>query len=90
MTLAEANSVAKKISEKMDVNNAMVIWGARVNDEFDGYLRVMLLITGIKSPQIFGKKVSSISSFNENILPKNLNESKLSNDILNIRELSID
>jgi len=90
MTLAEANSVAKKISEKMDVNNAMVIWGARVNDEYDGYLRVMLLITGIKSPQIFGKKISNISSFNENILPKNLNESKLSNDILNIRELSMD
>ncbi|MHA1192936.1 MAG: cell division protein FtsZ, partial [Promethearchaeota archaeon] len=49
MTLAEANSVAKKISEKMDVNDSMVIWGARVNDEYDGYLRVMLLITGIKS-----------------------------------------
>ncbi len=90
MTLAEANSVAKKISEKMDVNNAMVIWGARVNDEYDGYIRVMLLITGIKSPQIFGKNISSIPSFNENILPKSLNESKLSNDILNIRELSID
>ena len=58
MTLAEANSVAKKISEKMDVNNSMVIWGARVNDDFDGYLRVMLLITGIKSPQIFGKDTS--------------------------------
>jgi cell division protein FtsZ len=60
MTLAEANSVAKKISEKMDVNNSMVIWGARVNDDFDGYLRVMLLITGIKSPQIFGKDSTSL------------------------------
>jgi len=90
MTLAEANSVAKKISEKMDVNNAMVIWGARVNDEFEGYLRVMLLITGIKSPQIFGKKISSIQSFSSNDITKNINEGKLSNDILNIRELSID
>jgi cell division protein FtsZ len=90
MTLAEANSVAKKISEKMDVNNAMVIWGARVNDEFEGYLRVMLLITGIKSPQIFGKNISNVQSFRSNDLTKNINGSKLSNDILNIRELSID
>lgn len=90
MTLAEANSVAKKISEKMDVNNAMVIWGARVNDEFEGYLRVMLLITGIKSPQIFGKNISSMPSFKNNMLTENLSESKLSNDILNIKELSFD
>jgi cell division protein FtsZ len=90
MTLAEANSVAKKISEKMDVNNAMVIWGARVNDEFEGYLRVMLLITGIKSPQIFGKSISSLPSFGSSDLPKSVNEGKLSSDILNIRELSVD
>ena len=74
----------------MDVNNAMVIWGARVNDEFEGYLRVMLLITGIKSPQIFGQNISSIPSFSNNDIAKNLNESKLSNDILNIKELSFD
>jgi cell division protein FtsZ len=90
MTLAEANSVAKKISEKMDVTNAMVIWGARVNDEFEGYLRVMLLITGIKSPQIFGKSISSLPTFGSSDLPKSVNESKLSSDILNIKELSID
>ena len=90
MTLAEANSVAKKISEKMDVTNAMVIWGARVNDEFEGYLRVMLLITGIKSPQIFGKSISSLPSFGNSDLQKSGSESKLSSDILNIRELSID
>lgn len=88
MTLAEANSVAKKISEKMDVNNAMVIWGARVNDEFDGYLRVMLLITGIKSPQIFGKDISPVQSFgNKNISKQKLG---LSDDILNIGELAFD
>ncbi len=88
MTLAEANSVAKKISERMDVNNAMVIWGARVNDEFDGYLRVMLLITGIKSPQIFGQDISPVQSFNN----KKISNKKigLSNDIFNIGELAFD
>jgi len=85
MTLAEANSVAKKISEKMDVNNSMVIWGARVNDDFDGYLRVMLLITGIKSPQIFGKDTS--------ILPiKTQPKQKLglSDEIFNLGEIAFD
>jgi len=85
MTLAEANSVAKKISEKMDVNNSMVIWGARVNDDFDGYLRVMLLVTGIKSPQIFGKDSS--------ILPVKTQPKQklgLSDDIFNLGEIAFD
>ena len=88
MTLAEANSVAKKISEKMDVNDSMVIWGARVNDEFEGYLRVMLLITGIKSPQIFGKEVTTIPS----IQKKQTSKQKigLSDDIFNIGEIAFD
>ncbi len=88
MTLAEANSVAKKISEKMDVRDSMVIWGARVNDEYEGYLRVMLLITGIKSPQIFGKNISEFTA-----VPKKLSSKQkvsLSDDIFNIGELAFD
>jgi cell division protein FtsZ len=88
MTLAEANSVAKKISEKMDVNDSMVIWGARVNDEFDGYLRVMLLITGIKSPQIFGQETSNIPSLQ--VKPMTKQKVGLSDDIFNIGELAFD
>lgn len=88
MTLAEANSVAKKISEKMDVNDSMVIWGARVSDEFNGYLKVMLLITGIKSPQIFG---------NESLIKKSFQSSKskkgkigLSDVIFDISEITFE
>jgi cell division protein FtsZ len=89
MTLAEANSVAAKISHKMDVNDSMVIWGARVSDEFEGYLRVMLLITGIKSPQIFGSQFDRNKS--ENYKPKVSKEKiGLSDEIFNIEELSYD
>ena len=88
MTLAEANSVAKKISEKMDVNDSMVIWGARVNDEYDGYLRVMLLITGIKSPQIFGKDSQIIEPLQNGSFSKQ--KVGLSDDIFNIGEIAFD
>ncbi|TFG28485.1 MAG: cell division protein FtsZ [Promethearchaeota archaeon] len=88
MTLAEANSVAQKIYDKMDINDSMVIWGARVSDEFNGYLRVMLLITGITSPQIFGKSHSNDNSSYE----KNIAKSKigLGDDIFNIGEIAFD
>ncbi len=90
MTLAEANSVAKKISEKMDVDmvDTMVIWGARVSDEFNGYLRVMLLITGIKSPQIFGNGFSQNQSKSLPEISKH--KMGLSDDIFNINEISFD
>ncbi len=88
MTLAEANSVAKKISEKMDVNDSMVIWGARVNDEYDGYLRVMLLITGIKSPQIFGKDSQMIEPLQNGSFSKQ--KVGLSDEIFNIGEIAFD
>ncbi|MHA1488860.1 MAG: cell division protein FtsZ [Promethearchaeota archaeon] len=93
MTLAEANSVAKNIYKKMDVNNSMVIWGARVSDEFDGYLRVMLLITGIKSPQIFGNACSINQPINNETFENaniELNPRKLSDDIFNIKEIVFD
>ena len=84
MTLAEANSVAQKIYGKMDVNNSMVIWGARVSDEFNGYLRVMLLITGIQSPQIFGNNQGTQSDLNQNYGPSKVG---LSDDIFGIGEI---
>ncbi|WEU40955.1 MAG: cell division protein FtsZ [Candidatus Odinarchaeum yellowstonii] len=53
LTLEEANYVAKIVTDKMDPN-AMVIWGARVDPQMNGVLRVMLILTGVKSPQILG------------------------------------
>lgn len=88
MTLAEANSVASKISEKMDVKDSMVIWGARVSDEFEGFLRVMLLITGIKSPQILGKELDTEDlDINQSISKEKVG---LSDEIFNISEISSD
>ena len=51
MTIEEANRVGEIVTEMMD-DDALVIWGARVNPELDGMLKVTLVMTGVKSPHL--------------------------------------
>ncbi|MGB9778406.1 MAG: cell division protein FtsZ [Candidatus Bathyarchaeales archaeon] len=51
MTIEEANRVGEIVTEMMD-ENALVIWGARVNPEQDGKLKVTLVMTGVNSPHV--------------------------------------
>ncbi len=53
MTLEEARKVVEKISEKLD-SDARMIWGAQIADDLQGTIRVMLVVTGVKSSQILG------------------------------------
>ncbi len=53
MTIEEANRVGEIVTEMMD-SDALVIWGARVNPEQEGKLKVTLVMTGVDSPQILG------------------------------------
>jgi len=54
LTLAEARKVVETISEKLS-EDARIIWGAQIYEDLGGMLKVMLIVTGVKSPQIFGK-----------------------------------
>lgn len=54
MTLEEARKVVENISEKLD-EDARIIWGAQISADLEGSIRVMLVVTGVKSPQILGK-----------------------------------
>jgi cell division protein FtsZ len=36
---------------------ARIIWGAQIDPELKDTIRVMLVITGVKSKQIFGKSL---------------------------------
>ncbi|MFW9788164.1 MAG: cell division protein FtsZ [Candidatus Thorarchaeota archaeon] len=54
MSLAESNKVGELVSEKMS-SDANVIWGARVDPRLSGVLRVMLILTGVKSPQLLAR-----------------------------------
>lgn len=51
MTIEEANRVGEIVTEMMH-NDALVIWGARVNPQCSGTLRVTLVMTGVNSPNL--------------------------------------
>ncbi|MEK6852718.1 MAG: cell division protein FtsZ [Nanoarchaeota archaeon] len=53
MSLEEAKTVIDIVNEKMG-DNANLIWGASVSEEMEKLLRVMVIMTGLKSPQILG------------------------------------
>lgn len=51
LTLGEVNQIASKLSEQSSPN-ANVIWGARIDPEYNGRVEVIAIFTGVKSPQI--------------------------------------
>ncbi|MHA1607613.1 MAG: cell division protein FtsZ [Candidatus Freyarchaeota archaeon] len=53
MTLTEATRAGELITEKM-VDDALVIWGARVDPNLTGIIRIILILTGVNSPQLLG------------------------------------
>ena len=70
LTLGEANRIGEGITNSMD-QNANVIWGARLDPEMEGAIRVMAIITGVKSPNIIGGGKSP-----QKIIPKSANRTK--------------
>ncbi len=53
MTVSEAEEVAEIIQSKIS-SGARIIWGAAVDETLDRTIRVMVVITGVKSKHIFG------------------------------------
>jgi len=53
LTLKEAEGIAQNITERLEAD-ANVIWGARIQDEYKGKVRVMAIMTGVQSAQILG------------------------------------
>jgi cell division protein FtsZ len=61
MKLEEINEIGECVAQHMDPE-ATVMWGARVVPEFAGKIQVITIITGVKSPYILGKTMSSASA----------------------------
>jgi len=55
MTISEAEQVAEIVQSRIS-SNARIIWGAAVDPELEGMMRVMIVITGVKSNQMFAKQ----------------------------------
>ncbi|MBU1246121.1 MAG: cell division protein FtsZ [Nanoarchaeota archaeon] len=55
MTLEEAKQVVETVSAKLS-EDARVIWGAQISEDLEGTIRVLLIVTGVSSPQIFGPR----------------------------------
>ena len=53
LTLQDAEEIASSLTYELDPH-ADVIWGARVNSDYEGKVRVMAVMTGVKSAQILG------------------------------------
>jgi len=54
LKLEEFSSIGQMVSENLSAD-AQVIIGARINKEFQGKVRVITIMTGVKSPFILGK-----------------------------------
>ncbi len=57
MTIAEAESVVNELYTRVDPK-ARLIWGAAIEPELENIIRTMIVVTGVKSPQILGKGTS--------------------------------
>lgn len=55
MTIEEAESVVEEIYSKIDPD-ARIIWGAMIDQDLEDAMRTLIIVTGVKSPQILGKK----------------------------------
>jgi len=54
MTLEEARKVVEAVSSRLN-DTATLIWGAQIYKDLSKSIRVMLIVTGVQSSQIFGK-----------------------------------
>lgn len=54
LTLNEARKVVETISQRLS-EDAKIIWGAQIYEDLGNTLRAMIIVTGVRSPQIFGK-----------------------------------
>ncbi len=55
MTLEDARKIVAKVSETLD-EDAKIIWGAQIMDDLEKVIKTMVVITGVKSEQIRGRK----------------------------------
>ncbi|WP_299263078.1 cell division protein FtsZ [Halorientalis sp.] len=66
MSIEEAEGVVEEIYDRIDPD-ARIIWGASVNQEFEGKMETMIVVTGVESPQIYGQNETEVEQAAENL-----------------------
>jgi len=66
MSIEEAEGVVEEIYDRIDPD-ARIIWGASVNQEFEGKMETMIVVTGVESPQIYGNNESEAAEAAQNL-----------------------
>jgi len=66
MSLDECKSIIETVGEKLSPD-AKMIWGAQISEDMDKSIRVLLIVTGVKSSQIIGSEESGKTSKHEEI-----------------------
>lgn len=56
MKLSEASAVGEYINKLIGDENSKIIWGARIDESLRDSMRVMLIVTGVTSPYISGRR----------------------------------
>ncbi|WP_410765462.1 cell division protein FtsZ [Haloferax sp. DFSO60] len=54
MSIEEAEGVVEEIYDRIDPD-ARIIWGTSVDEDLEGMMRTMIVVTGVESPQIYGR-----------------------------------
>jgi len=57
MSLEECRIIMDSIGKRLDPN-AKIIWGAQISEDMEKTIRVLLIVTGVKSSQIRGDSKS--------------------------------
>jgi cell division protein FtsZ len=60
LTLEESRTIVETVAERLDPH-AKIIWGAQIYKDLEKTIRTMLIVTGVKSEQIFGADNSYFS-----------------------------
>ena len=54
LKLEEAKTIVQTITDRLDPH-AKIIWGAQINEDLEGTIQVILIVTGVRSRQIIGR-----------------------------------
>jgi len=62
MTMAEAEGVVEEVYNLIDPD-ARIIWGAQIDPTMQNTIRTLLILTGVRSPQIYGRNEKNNPKF---------------------------